>query len=76
MAAAIAFIIFVQRHPKNTRTSTFYFEIVKSGLASALWLWLILDSIFGPVAERYYHPPEDIRVKKIVQAAFCFLILP
>ena len=75
MGAGILFIIFVQRHPKNTKTSTFYLEIVKSLLATGLWLWLLLDSIFGP-DNTYYTPRPEERTKKIVEAVLCFFVLP
>ena len=75
MAAGVLFVILVQRHPKNTKTSTYYLEIAKSSLSTALWLWLFLDSIFGPY-DRYYSRPEEYRLRKIIQAALCFFVLP
>ena len=73
MGAAILFIILVERHPRNTKTSTYYLEIAKSGLATALWLWLLLDSIFGP---RYTYNPPRPRSRKIIEAVICFFVLP
>jgi hypothetical protein len=52
MAASIVFIVFVQRHPALPPTLIWYLEIAKSILATGLWLWLILDALFGP--DRWY----------------------
>ncbi|KAF2269378.1 hypothetical protein CC78DRAFT_564671 [Lojkania enalia] len=48
MSAAILFLVIIQRSTTCTIHRTFKFEMAKSGLATALWVWLFLDSIFGP----------------------------
>ena len=64
MAAGIVFIVFVQRktfassrQPVQIGDFTpeglsFLFEVAKSVLATAMWIWLLLDSAVGPNA---YH---------------------
>ncbi|KAF2646252.1 hypothetical protein P280DRAFT_464489, partial [Massarina eburnea CBS 473.64] len=48
MAGGIVFIVYVQRKAIISSYQNFLFEAVKAILATALWLWLILDSAFGP----------------------------
>ena len=51
-AASIFFIVLVQRKLRTQdaldRPLTLKFEIVKLVLAIALWVWLMLDAVFGP----------------------------
>jgi hypothetical protein len=49
LAAGIIFIVSVQlRYSNATKALTFRFEVAKSVLATALWIWLMYDAIFGP----------------------------
>jgi hypothetical protein len=62
MAAAIIFITLVQFRTRNPPKLTFWFEFAKSILATALWLWLVFDSAFGPWQTGWRHhgqPPEE-----------------
>jgi hypothetical protein len=61
MAAAIIFITLVQFRTRNPPKLTFWFEFAKSALATALWLWLVYDSAFGPWQKGWRsegQPPE------------------
>jgi hypothetical protein len=72
MAAAIIFIVYVQRKAVLTSYQTLIFEGVKSTLATALWLWLILDAAFGP----WSHQVDQVRVdRQVERAAFSVLLL-
>ncbi|KAH8589958.1 hypothetical protein B0O99DRAFT_522143 [Bisporella sp. PMI_857] len=73
MAAAIVFIILIQRQASITKRITFYFEAAKSAFATAVWLWLLLDSIFGPLPKYGYGPPS--RTPRIVRAAVSVVTL-
>jgi hypothetical protein len=56
----------------------FTFELVKSVLATDLWIWLVLDAQFGPWQYRYpNHDPKLIQDWKTarLQRAFLSLIL-
>ncbi|KAJ4298978.1 hypothetical protein N0V90_004222 [Kalmusia sp. IMI 367209] len=48
MAAGIIFAVYVQRKASMSKYQYLIFEGTKSILATALWLWLILESAFGP----------------------------
>jgi hypothetical protein len=51
LSAFILFIIIVQRQDAFLSLSPSYklvFEGLKSGFATAVWLWLLLDACFGP----------------------------
>jgi hypothetical protein len=50
-AGAIIFIVVVQRkipYEVSNPRLTLIFEIAKSVFATALWIWLMMDSLFGP----------------------------
>ncbi|CAG8980416.1 hypothetical protein HYALB_00003981 [Hymenoscyphus albidus] len=70
-AAGILFIIIVQRYNPFTPLITLRFEIAKSTLAGATWLWLLLDSIFGKAPPYYYFN----RRANIVKCAISVLVL-
>ena len=58
LAGAIVFIVLVQQRMPASRVSkalTLKFEIAKSVLATALWVWLMLDAGFGPENEYDYY---------------------
>ncbi|KAK0129568.1 hypothetical protein ONS96_000133 [Cadophora gregata f. sp. sojae] len=65
-AAAIIFIVFVQLNTSTSPLITLYFEIAKSSLATALWLWLLLDAIFDPEQwnRPYQRPPKGPRIAR------------
>ncbi|CAN9284967.1 unnamed protein product [Alternaria alternata] len=59
MAAGIVFIVYVQRKAIATPYQVLMFEAAKSVLATGLWLWLILDSAFGPWRVQHHdHAPD------------------
>ncbi|KAL1797346.1 hypothetical protein ACET3X_003952 [Alternaria dauci] len=59
MAAGIVFIVYVQRKAIATPYQVLLFEAAKSVLATGLWLWLILDSAFGPWRVQHHeHAPD------------------
>ena len=72
MAAAIIFIVYVQRKAVVTSYQTLIFEGVKSTLATALWLWLILDAAFGPWSRNVN---QDWVNRQVARAALSVLLL-
>jgi hypothetical protein len=72
MGAGILWSILVLRYARTTRRDVYRFELIKSGLATALWLWLLLDSIFAPIPH-YYQPPP--RSEKVAKAAISVVVL-
>jgi hypothetical protein len=72
-ASGIIFLVWVQNNAETSRSSTLYAEIVKSGLATAGWLWLLLDCNFGPDHYSYYDPPS--RGPRIQRAAISVILL-
>ncbi|KAF1830821.1 hypothetical protein BDW02DRAFT_572657 [Decorospora gaudefroyi] len=72
MAAGIVFIVYVQRKAVATSLQTLLFEGAKSTLATGLWLWLILDSAYGP--SRMHDDPEVVR-RKVQRDAFASIVL-
>ncbi|KAK3936195.1 hypothetical protein QBC46DRAFT_296733 [Diplogelasinospora grovesii] len=55
LEAGIIFVVLVQRRlPEAGPQLTFHLEVVKSSLATALWIWLMADAIWGPVHHWYY----------------------
>jgi hypothetical protein len=81
MAAGIIFIVYIQRKAVATPFQTLCLEGAKSVLATGLWLWLILDSAFGPwKVEHHDHVPDTYAdpeyVRKLVQGdAFVVIVL-
>ncbi|KAF7899380.1 uncharacterized protein EAF01_008593 [Botrytis porri] len=76
-SASILFIIITQRGGNSgdiSKEFMVWLEMAKSGFASAVWLWLLVDSIFGPVHNFYNQPPS--RTPRIAQAIISFLGLP
>ncbi|KAI4950510.1 hypothetical protein J4E91_004393 [Alternaria rosae] len=73
MSAGIVFIVYVQRKAIATPFQAFIFEIAKSLFATGLWLWLILDSAFGP-RRGYYTEPELVR-RRVQRDALASLLL-
>ncbi|KAF7943131.1 hypothetical protein EAE96_011073 [Botrytis aclada] len=76
-SASILFIIITQRGGNSRDISKefmVWLEVAKSGFASAVWLWLLFDSIFGPVHNSYNQPQS--RTPRIAQAIISFLGLP
>ncbi|KPI37476.1 uncharacterized protein AB675_10374 [Cyphellophora attinorum] len=75
MAGGIIFTVLLQRKiptGKTSKSMTLRFEILKSVLATALWLWLLLDAIFGPRDHYSYY--KD-RSQRIMVAAISSLLL-
>jgi hypothetical protein len=55
---------------------TFFFEATKSALATAMWLWLILDAAFGPWRDSSYYPDPEHRVRdRVIRAALTSIVL-
>ncbi|KAF1940820.1 hypothetical protein EJ02DRAFT_423665 [Clathrospora elynae] len=76
MAAGITFIVYVQRKALVTTFQTLLFESIKSTLATGLWLWLILDSAFGPWKyHRYEHVPQEEVDRRVKRAALSILLM-
>ncbi|KAF7874567.1 uncharacterized protein EAF02_008544 [Botrytis sinoallii] len=76
-SASILFIIITQRGGNSgdiSKEFMVWLEVAKSGFASAVWLWLLFDSIFGPVHNSYNQPQS--RTPRIAQAIISFLGLP
>lgn len=73
LAIAILFSILVSRNSHNTPFSIMCFECVKTVSATALWLWLLLDSMFGPNRWKP-NKPED-REKRVTLSAVSVLLL-
>jgi hypothetical protein len=48
MSAIILFVIIMQRQGAISKRLTLIMEVVKSSCATAVWIWLVLDSAFGP----------------------------
>ena len=65
LAAGITFAVLIQRKllvNRNAKQYTLRFEIAKSVLATALWLWLLLDAIFGPSDHYGYYGGRSRRI--------------
>jgi hypothetical protein len=69
MAAGIIFIVIIQRRIQIDALKTFIFEGVKSVLATGLWLWLLLDTLFGPWQSGYSNRPDIIDERKAQRLA-------
>ena len=74
MAAGIIFIVLIQRKIRAADLLTFQFEIGKATLATGLWLWLILDSAFGPW-QRRRTITEPEKQQRLVRSAFASILL-
>ncbi|KAH6719707.1 hypothetical protein BKA61DRAFT_470762 [Leptodontidium sp. MPI-SDFR-AT-0119] len=73
-AAGILFVLVVQHNITPSPAIILYFEVAKSGLATAVWLWLLLDSIFGP-NRSYQRPPRGPRIARAGISVIVLLIL-
>ena len=71
------FLVIVQLKVSLNTSTTLIFESVKSTLASGLWLWLMLDSAFGPWQRRWSNPEqrEEEKVQRLARAATCVILL-
>lgn len=76
MAAGIIFILILQRGSNSTmsKSLTLGFEAAKSALATAVWIWLMMDSIFGP-KRRYSYQPDVRRTPRIIRSAISIVCL-
>lgn len=75
LAAGVIFIVLVQRKISPEKTSkrlTLKFEVAKSVLATVLWIWLLLDAIFGP-SNHYSSVYRVVRIKASVVASLLLL---
>ena len=76
-AAGIFFIVLVQRKLRkedaSNRPLTLRFEVAKLVLATMLWVWLMMDAIFGPDDHYGYRDGRQTRI--IASAVSVFLIL-
>jgi hypothetical protein len=78
MAGGIIFLSIITMKQPLSNLLGFQFELGKSVLATILWIWLVLDSAFGPWQYRYPSmDPGYIHEEKIarLQRAFLSLIL-
>ncbi|KAF1957782.1 hypothetical protein CC80DRAFT_546844 [Byssothecium circinans] len=80
IAAGIVFIVYVQRKAIVTTYQTLLFETSKTLFATALWLWLILDSAFGPWQndwdEHRWNPGrEEMVAWRVRSAALAIIVL-
>lgn len=73
MAAAILFVIIMQRQSAISKKLTLIFEVVKSSCATAVWIWLVLDSAFGPHPEYNYRP--DMKGQRIIRSVISCVTL-
>ncbi|KAN0115150.1 hypothetical protein V8E51_004694 [Hyaloscypha variabilis] len=72
-ASGIIFGVWIQRSVRMSRKVTLYFELAKSGFATAIWLWLILDAAFGPGIHRYRG--NGPRKPMVLRAAISVIVL-
>ncbi|OBT44607.1 hypothetical protein VE00_05841 [Pseudogymnoascus sp. WSF 3629] len=78
LATIILFILLIQdRMPSLTAKISFVLEAAKSLLATAMWLWLVLDSAFANHDTRYREPSNDrfLRIVRAFIAGFALLVL-
>ncbi|KAK0706799.1 hypothetical protein B0T26DRAFT_473238 [Lasiosphaeria miniovina] len=76
-AGGIVFIILVQRQlPGASKSLTSYFEIGKSVLATAMWIWLLCDAVYHPRHYSYYPPDveKEYQKRKIVFSVIALVI--
>ncbi|KFX88458.1 hypothetical protein V495_07523 [Pseudogymnoascus sp. VKM F-4514 (FW-929)] len=75
LAAVILFILLIQdRMPSLSANVSFILEVAKSLLATAMWLWLLLDSAFAEHSSRYKEP-SNARFMRVVRAFIAGLAL-
>ncbi|KFY18663.1 hypothetical protein V493_08435 [Pseudogymnoascus sp. VKM F-4281 (FW-2241)] len=78
LAAIILFILLIQdRMPSLSASVSFILEVAKSLLATAMWLWLVLDSAYAEHRNGYREPSNDrfLRVVRAFIAGFALLVL-
>ncbi|KAI1859963.1 uncharacterized protein JN550_011774 [Neoarthrinium moseri] len=63
LTAGILFTLFLQKGIKNPSwLMTLRLEILKSGLATALWVWMLMDAIFASGYDYNNGRPRRIKV--------------
>jgi len=76
LAAGIMFLAIIQLRAHLDNVDTFRFELGKSLIATILWLWLVLDSAFGPWQDGCYNcSPEWQHQRKVARLQRSFLSL-
>jgi len=72
MASGIIIVALVQRPPPNTGKALMLLcEIAKSVLATAIWIWLMIDAVLGP--RKHSDPHSEIRL--IISAVSDFSVV-
>ncbi|KAL2074676.1 hypothetical protein VTL71DRAFT_8455 [Oculimacula yallundae] len=74
-AAGILFIVIVQRNISTSPLMTLYLELAKSGFATSSWLWLLLDTSFGPNRWGWNGRPEPPRGPRIARVLISVIVL-
>jgi hypothetical protein len=64
IGAGVLWTVLVLRYAPTTTRTVFRFELIKSGLATAFWVWLLLDRIFGPLPGYSNSPPRNQQIAK------------
>jgi hypothetical protein len=72
MAAGIIFIVIIQRKIPLGKLWQFRLEAAKSLLASSMWLWLFLDSLF---AHMHRDPYYRDTVPRVIRAGITGIVL-
>jgi len=72
VGAGVLWTVLVLRYAPTTTKTVFRFELIKSGLATALWVWLLVDRIFAPLTDYYTPPPRN---EQIAKAAISVVVL-
>jgi hypothetical protein len=74
-AGAIIFLVMVQRQLREQAGArwTFRFEVLKAGFAAALWVWFLMDAIFGPAS--HYSGWYSSRERRIASAAVSVILV-
>jgi len=75
MAAGILFIVILQRQAPASKFLSFYFEAIKSGCATGVWIWMMSDSIFKEHEQDKYRNPQVARRARIGRTAISGVIL-
>jgi hypothetical protein len=76
MTAIIIFTVYVQRKAILSLYQSLLLETCKAILATILWLWLILDSAFGPWKEDWSAPMRDKYVaRRVARVALGVIVL-
>jgi hypothetical protein len=81
MAAGMLFIVCNQRKAGATVSQVLLFETIKAVLATAWWLWFILDCAFGPWRHRRHFGPhwdasqEEVKMKVQRAGLLVFMLM-